>query len=111
MSKSALYYLLSGVQTASVTGEVVNLLRDNNTQVKKSVQASVSGVGAVSATIIIEASNLNDATSWLPLAIITLTGTTAATDGFTFDAPWSFVRARETTLSGTGATVSATMAV
>lgn len=110
MSKSALYYLLGGV-TAPATGALSDLVSDSNTQTTKAVQATVVGTGAVAATIIVEGSNSKDAGTWLTLATITLSGTTSASDGFTFSAPWSYVRARLTAVSGTGATVAATMAV
>lgn len=69
------------------------------------VQATVTGTGAVSATVVVEASN--DATNWLLLATITLSGTTSASDGAVFGAAWDMVRARCTAISGTGATVTA----
>ena len=111
MSKSALYYLLGGVVAAPAVGANIDLVSDGNTQALKAVQATVTGTGAVSATVIIEAINNPASGNWLTLATITLTGTTAATDGFTFDAPWSYVRARLTAISGTGASVTASMGV
>jgi hypothetical protein len=55
-------------------------------------------------------------TNWLATGIgtITLSGTTSATapsitDGFTTEAPWKFVRANVTNITGTGATVSVVM--
>src|SRR4030043_175818 len=70
-------------------------------------QAIVVGTGAVTATVVIDASN--DGTYWCStvLGTITLTGTTSSTDGFTTTAPWKYVRARVTAISGTGATVTA----
>lgn len=76
---------------------------------KASVQASVAGTGAVSATIAIDVSN--DNTYWVNAGTITLSGTTSATDGFTTDAPWKYIRARVTAISGTGATVKVLMGV
>ena len=71
--------------------------------------ATVSGTGAVSATINIEMSN--DGVNALETAAgtITLTGTTSSTDGFTTDAAWKYVRANVTAISGTGATVQVYM--
>lgn len=72
-----------------------------------SFQLTVSGTGAVTATIRIEASN--DNVHWLdtPLATVTLSGTTSDTDGFVSqNASWKFVRMNVTALTGTGATVS-----
>jgi len=81
--------------------------------VKRSFQAygtTSSGSGSVS--IKIEASNIAipDETDWIELGTIYLTlGTTRTTDGFTTDAPWRHVRGNVTSISGTGASVSATM--
>ena len=76
-----------------------------------SFQATVSGTGAVTATVDIEVSN--DGTNWCDTAAgtITLSGTTSATDGFTTTSPWKYVRANVTAISGTGATVSVKMGV
>jgi hypothetical protein len=69
-------------------------------------QGIVAGTGVVTATIIIDCSN--DGTNWCSTALgtITLSGTTSATDGFTTSAPWKYVRARVTAISGTGAVVT-----
>ncbi|HET8686205.1 MAG TPA: hypothetical protein VFM18_06020 [Methanosarcina sp.] len=73
--------------------------------------ATVTGTGAVTATVLIEVSN--DGTNWLstPMGTISLSGTTSATDGFTSSAPWKYVRANITAISGTGATVVVKMGV
>lgn len=74
-------------------------------------QATVTGTGAVSATVSILGSN--DGINWVATALgtITLSGTTSASDGFTTVAPWKFVCANVTALSGTGATVVVLMGV
>lgn len=74
-------------------------------------QATVTGTGAVTATVIIDVSNdgINAVTT--VLGTITLTGTTSSSDGFTTNAPWKYVRARVTAISGTGATVQVYMGV
>jgi hypothetical protein len=69
-----------------------------------SYQATVSGTGAVSATIVINVSN--DNANWITMGTITLSGTTTATDGFTSTAPWAYIQAAITAISGTGATVN-----
>ena len=66
-------------------------------------QATVSGTGAVSATVIVQVSN--DGTNWLDLATFTLSGTTSASDGFAAEAPWKWFRGNVTAISGTGAAV------
>lgn len=70
-------------------------------------QAIVTGTGSVSATIDIEVSNNN--VNWLVLQTLTLSGTTSATDGIASNAPWGYVRAEVTAISGTGATVNVLM--
>lgn len=69
-------------------------------------QATVSGTGAVSATVQIEVSN--DGIGWLidSTATLVLSGTTVASKGFTSSAAWQFVRANITAISGTGAKVT-----
>jgi hypothetical protein len=76
-----------------------------------SFQATITGSGAVSATVDIEVSN--DGTNWCDTAAgtITLSGTTTHTDGFTTTAPWKYVRANVTAISGTSASVDVVMGV
>jgi len=81
-------------------------------------QATVVGTGTVTATIVIDCSNDTSGTGgtpqyWCstPLGTITLSGTTSASDGFTTSAPWKFVRARVTAITGTGATVTAIIGI
>jgi hypothetical protein len=75
------------------------------------VQATVVGTGAVTATVVIDVSN--DATYAVSTALgtITLSGTTSSSDGFTTTAPWKYLRARVTAISGTGATVAVNLGV
>ena len=81
-----------------------------------SFQAIASGTGAVAATVAIQVSNEEDTgigtkSNWITIGTITLSGTTTATDGFTTLAPWSFVRASVSGVSGTGAKVEVIMGV
>ena len=75
----------------------------------RGIQAIVTGVGAVTATVNIEVSN--DNVNFLVLATITLSGTTSATDGFASQAQWNFVRANVTAISGTSAAVTVLMSL
>lgn len=70
-------------------------------------QATVSGTGTVTATVLIQVSN--DGTNWITLGTITLSGTTSATDGFASSAPWAYVRSNCTAISGTSAALSVVM--
>lgn len=81
--------------------------RFSNKPRNRSYQATISGTGAVSATVKIEASN--DLLGWVPLATITLSGTAIATDGAISESAWTHVRANLTAISGTGANVIVTM--
>ena len=80
------------------------------------IQGIVTGTGSVGATIAIQVSN-EDATwagtnsNWITIGTITLSGTTTATDGFTTVAPWKYLRANVTAISGTNATVTVLMGV
>ncbi len=71
--------------------------------------ATVTGTGAVTATVDIEVSldGVNPVNT-SPLTI-TLSGTGADTDGDLISAPWPWVRANVTAISGTGAAVSSMM--
>lgn len=90
--------------TAAVKGDPVFDVRS-----LKTLQAYVIGTGAVTATVLIEGSNFGVEGTYITLGTITLTGTTIATDGFVHDAPWGFIRAELTAISGTGAAVSAAL--
>jgi hypothetical protein len=92
------FLLLDNVTTLGPSG-----FKDNLPSTK-TVQASVTGSGAVSATVVIEGSN--DAKNFIAIGTITLSGTGSATDGFVSDAPWVDLRANLTALSGTNAAVS-----
>lgn len=106
-----------------ITGEVYNLFPDPGVTTTATgnpiykigpyatFQATVTGTGAVTATVAIDCSN--DRVNWCTtvLGTITLNGTNTSSDGFTTQAPWAFVRARVTAISGTGATVQVLMGV
>lgn len=71
-----------------------------------SYQATVEGTGAVSATVIVEATN--DGKVYRTLATFTLSGTNVASDDFSSNVRWYRVRARVTARAGTGAKVTVT---
>lgn len=74
----------------------------------KTFQASVTGTGLVTATVVIQASHLPDVHGWVDLGTITLGQTTQASDGFTSASSWPYFRAKITAISGTGAKVRVT---
>lgn len=88
---------------ASITGGAKDML-----DAPGSVQASIFGSGAVSASVFIEVSN--DESQWLALGTITLSGTNNASDGFAYAARWKVVRARIASISGAGANVTCVIA-
>ena len=98
--------LLRGA-TAVKTGQSADVTQGRVEE--RTFQASVSGTGSVSATVVVEVSNDNN--QFLPLATFTISGTGSATDGFTSLARWGFIRAKVTAISGTGASVDCTAGV
>ena len=93
-------------KTATGADRVVNNSVPNTTF--QAHGATTDGAGA--AVIAIQANNISaDAANalWVTLGTISLTlSTTQATDGFSVNASWDFVRANVTSISGTGASVS-----
>jgi malic enzyme len=92
--------------TSRTTTGVSNPVSGVNTNT--SFVADVKGTGAVSATVLIQARNLLDGT-WLTLGTITLSGTSAAADGFGTLIPYAQYRANVTAISGNGAAVTVSM--
>lgn len=73
----------------------------------RTVQASIAGSGAVSATVTVEVSN--DQVGWITAATITLSGTDSDTDGVAIDAAWGYTRVTLSGITGTSAAVTATL--
>lgn len=71
-------------------------------------QATITGTGAISATVIIEVSN--DGKGWLTFGTLSPASTDLATDAISGNASWAMHRARLTAISGTGASVNVTAA-
>jgi P pilus assembly chaperone PapD len=76
---------------------------------KNSYQATVTGTGAVTATVVVEVSN--NGTNWITLGTLNLSGTNVASDGIapSNSARWEFSRGNVTAISGTGAAVTLLM--
>lgn len=71
-------------------------------------QVMIDGTsGTQTATVVIECSNDGIHPCATVLGTITLSGTVTASDGFTTTAPWKYIRATVTAISGTGAVVTA----
>lgn len=88
--------------TAPATGD-----RVSDKPLNRTYQATVSGTGAVSANVIIEASN--DLSGWVQLGTIAPSGTDLASAGIVSQTMWRHVRARCTAISGTNALLKVTM--
>ena len=73
------------------------------------IQGTVQGTGAITATINIEYSN--DGIAWMPGPQIVLTGSTLVTDGFFGSEHWIMCKATLASVTGTGAAVTVTLAV
>jgi hypothetical protein len=72
---------------------------------RKVYQASVTGTGAVTATVLVQGSTNASVNGWITIGTITLSGTTTATDAFSTNTAWPFVRGNITAVTGTGATI------
>lgn len=91
--------------TTTATGNSVEPYHTNRTY--EAFGSTSAGTG--SASIVIEARN-SESAAWKTLVTISLSLTTAGvSDGAQSSAAWRYIRARVTTLTGTGATVSATL--
>lgn len=75
---------------------------------QRTFQATVSGTGAVTATVVLEVSN-NASDGWVTALTFTLSGTTTATDGASYAPIWPYIRGKITAISGTGATAKLTI--
>lgn len=100
-SENLVIDIMKNVTSAS-TGSAVEIKPRYRT-----VQAVVSGTGAVTATVRIQISMTG--TDWIDATVaphIALAGTTSATDGFLINAKWPYVRAIVDAISGTNAKVT-----
>lgn len=107
-AKYLLMYGLISSHTLRLLDEVTAITTGTITQTNaEAYQATISGTGAVSATVIIQYSN--NGTKWINGGTINVSGTDLATDGFADDESWTYTRAKLTAISGTGAKVTVTM--
>ena len=80
-----------------------------NTQ-PRTIYATISGSGAVSATVTCYGSNINSATAGITVATLSLTGTGSDAKGAEVTGGWPFVWCTITSITGTSAAVSTTIA-
>lgn len=102
-------HLIKGVTTVMSGESIPSLPRYEGDTNARSFQAVVEGTGAVSAVVVIEASN--NGRNWLPCLTFTLTGTNEKTEAAAINSPFAYFRARVTAISGTNATVEVIEAV
>ena len=93
--------------TATKKGDAQSIDKDGDSN--RVYKATVTGTGAVAATIVIYGNDVESNSGGVALGTITLSGTTSASDGFASNAPWAYVYADLTAISGTGAKVNAGM--
>lgn len=75
-------------------------------------QALVTGTGTVTATVVISGTDIavgGVPTGWVPLATINLSGTTSNAGSIGGNVTWRYIQIALTAISGTGATVIATV--
>lgn len=75
--------------------------------INRSFQATLTGNGALSATVLIQVSN--DGANWITMHTIALSGNNYATDGVASEAAWKNIRVNLSAISGTGASVTVIM--
>ena len=104
------YNLTPEVTGAIATGVQTPIFKDSPYATFQAYGATTASTG--SAVVVIQGSNINDANAFITLGTISLVlGTTITADGFSTTAPWKYVRANVTTISGTGASVNVLMGV
>lgn len=112
---------LLGWSTSTPGTTTTTSVSNSNPTIKPSIyttfQVLLAGTGAISATVSFYVSNDDTfnttpaSMQWCatPVATITVSGTTTASDGVTISAAWKYVQARVSAISGTGATLSVVM--
>lgn len=90
----------------NITGEWI--YKDS---VHTAFQSTITGTGAVAGTITIQVSNDAINAIGTPLGVITLSGTTVVSDGFSTVASWKYVRAVVSATSGTISAITVNMGV
>jgi len=104
--RSGIDNLMTSATTTGVPASPVALGRIDAVRTFQAHGTTSAGAGA--AVILVQVSNNNS--DFITLGSITLTlATTSSSDGFTSSAPWPYVRANVSSISGTGAAVSLKM--
>jgi hypothetical protein len=96
--------LLSSV-TVTGAGDEFRMSLNGAIPAEQTYQAYITGSGGVSGAVVIEGSNY-PAYGYTTMATLSPTGTNEATTGAAYVGPWQYVRARVTSITGTGAEIS-----
>jgi hypothetical protein len=99
---SSVFIMLKDATTAPQTSQIVEFANNSRT-----VQATIAGTGAVSATIDWYGTNTRSTVDGIKIATTTLSETTSDRSGAEITANWNFMYCTLTAISGTGATVNA----
>lgn len=105
MSSKKVITLLSEA-TAQVTSEITGIWAGSRT-----IQASISGTGVVSATVEFYGSNIEAISTGILLANSTLSGTNVDNTGSVITEEYAFMWAKITAIHGTNAKVTVTVSV
>lgn len=101
-----IHYLLDNV-TAAGNGPIAAI-----TPRFRSYDVILTGTGAVTATVLIKATNApSNASNFKTLKTFTLSDTDRTTDGFQSDVPWAYMQAEVTAITGTIASVDCILGV
>jgi hypothetical protein len=92
--------------TANKTTDAFPVPVGNNT-----LEAFISGTGAISATVNVYGCNTKRNTNGILLATISLSGTNSDAAGSTISSNWGYMYAVLSAISGTGAAVTVTLGV
>lgn len=86
----------------SATAPVVGDTSPHVTSSIKTIEASLTGTGVVTASVKVEATNIrNNTGKWITLFEADLTGTNSASFGMVTNAPWQYYRAEVISITGT----------
>ncbi len=104
---SGTHYMLTGA-TAAIVGDTAPRVQARI----KTIEVSLNGTGAVTATVTLWATNIKGNTGkWVELFTVDLAGTTTDSFGRVVDAPWQYMRAELVSITGTNAAVDVVLGV
>ena len=105
LNNNVLYLLLTGATAVGAPEMAVSRV----TLGTMAIQAVLTGIGDLSAAVVIEAALTQNAAAWVPMGKLNLSGTDNALDGIVLKIPWLYIRARLLAITGINASVSVNM--